>query len=113
MTPGAIVLVKFPFTHLLSTKKRPALVLVHTHHSTKVELVTVAMVTSKVDGIKLPGDVLMENWEKANLLHPSLVRLSKVATLETSLIEKELGTISENDKSSVRAMFKSLYKMWI
>lgn len=113
MTPGAIVLVKFPFTHLLSTKKRPALVLVHTHHSTKVELVTVAMITSKVDGIRLPGDVLMEDWEKAHLLHPSLVRLSKVATLENSLIEKELGTVSAHDKANIREVLKSLYRMWI
>ncbi len=113
MTPGAIVLVKFPFTHLLSTKKRPALVLVHTHHSAKVELVTVAMITSKVDGIKLPGDIMIDDWEKSHLLHPSLVRLAKVATLETSLIEKELGILSADDKASVRTMFKTLYKSWL
>jgi len=45
------------------------------YETTKNKLVTIAMITSQIDGLKFPGDVLLNEWKAANLLHPSLARL--------------------------------------
>lgn len=113
MKPGEIILIKFPFSILESTKKRPALVLSYIRHSDGIQLVTVAMVTSQVKGLKLRGDVILSHWQKSGLLHESLVRLAKVATVEDSLIEKSLGKLSAPDHERVKKSFGDLYSVWI
>jgi mRNA interferase MazF len=109
---GSIVLVRFPFTSLEQDKKRPALVLSSIRHSPKIQLVTFAMITSKLDGLDLEGDVKLKEWQKAKLLHPSLVRLSKISTVDAELIERELGALSDTDKKEVAKHFRRLYRAW-
>lgn len=113
MKPGDVVLVKFPFTHLLTTKKRPALVMQVASHSPKIKLVTLAMITSRMEGMHLPGDVVLEDWEKSHLLHPSLVRLCKMATVDQELIIKTMGALTSADTRSVRKLFWKLYDHWL
>lgn len=113
MKPGSIVLVRFPFTHLESSKKRPALVLKSVSLTSKVGIVTLAMITSKTDGLRLEGDYLIQDWEKAKLLHASLLRLSKIATVDLDLIERELGSLSPRDFDAVKKLFKSFLKPWL
>jgi len=113
MRPGSVVLVRFPFTSLEHAKKRPALVLAIVKHSPKIQLVTFAMITSKLDGLDLEGDIPLRDWEGAHLLHPGLVRLSKIATADRELIEQELGVLSEGDHKEVAKVFRKLYKSWI
>lgn len=113
MKPGSVVLVQFPFTSLEKTKKRPALVLSSIRHSSKIELVTFAMITSKLDGLDLEGDIKLKDWVKARLLHPSLVRMSKVATVDAELIDRALGMISEADKKEISKVFGRLYRHWL
>lgn len=112
MKTGDIVLVKFPFTNLKNQKKRPALVLNTTHYAKSLDLVIVAMITSKLDGLSLEGDVQMTDWKESNLLHPSLVRLSKIATLDSDLIEKQLGALTLKDEKKVRQSFQKLFAAW-
>ena len=81
MKAGDLVLVKFPFTNLKSEKKRPGLVLNSVHFAKSLDLVTIAMVTSKLDGLQLKGDVKLEDYEGAHLLHPSLFDLQKLRPL--------------------------------
>lgn len=71
------------------------------------------MITSKLDGLELEGDVKLKDWEKAHLLHPSLIRLSKVATVDAELIEREMGTLSEADYKEIGKMFRKLYRQWV
>lgn len=113
MSPGDVVLVKFPFANLESAKKRPALVLRPTRVSHRSELVTIAMITSKLEGLELDGDVSLQDWQKAKLLHPSLVRLAKVATVDGEIIEKKLGRLSPEDFGRVGKAFSALYSSWI
>lgn len=113
MKPGEIVLVRFPFSDLESSKKRPALVLSQSNVTARVGVVTIAMVTSKIEGLKFPGDHRLQDWESAGLLHPSLVRMSKIATVENDLIDKSLGRLSARDIESLRAVFKKHFKAWI
>lgn len=113
MKPSDVVLVKFPFSDLESSKKRPALVLSTSELTTKVRLVTIAMITSYVEGMRLPGDLQIQNWEQAHLLHPSLVRLSKIATVEFNLIDRTIGSLTPADMKAVQQQFQKQFKFWI
>jgi len=110
---GEIVLVKFPFANLREAKKRPALVLRTTEVTSKASLVTIAMITSQVDGLELEGDVLVSKWKDVNLLHPSLVRLSKMATIDSELIDGRIGHLADSDQKHVSRTFKKLFASWI
>jgi mRNA interferase MazF len=113
MSPGDIVLVKFPFANLENAKKRPALLLKTTKVSSKGHLMTIAMITSKIEGLDLDGDVVLDEWQKAKLLHPSLVRLAKIATIDSELIERKLGRLSSVDHEQVGRVFSRLYSHWV
>lgn len=109
MNPGDLLLINFPLTNLLSARQRPALILQHIRHSPKVHWFVITMITSRVEGTRLPGDVLLHDWKTAGLLHPSLVRLGKVATVEQELVKKALGSLTKPDLEAVRKAWKSLY----
>ena len=113
MTAGDVILVQFPFTSLDTTKKRPALLLASSALGKRAELMTLAMITSQVDGVKLAGDTMLSDWKRAHLLHPSLVRLAKIATLDHSRVERKLGTLSAADLASVRSGFAQMFRTWI
>ena len=110
---GDIVLVRFPFSDLESTKKRPALCLSSVKLTDKIQVVTVAMITSKIENFGLEGDYLLSNWEKSGLLHPCLVRLAKIATLDFHLVEKKLGLLSAADLEKISSHFKRVFKFWL
>ena len=112
-TPGDIVIVPFPFADLHTSKKRPALVLNSVSSKSLPPLVTIAMITSQVDGEKIAGDCLPEDWAAAGLLHPSKIRLSKLATVEQTLILQKIGSLSRKDEVLVRKEFKKLYSLWL
>ena len=113
MKPGEVVLVRFPFTDLATVKKRPALVLTRTTRSPRNRLVTLAMITSQVEGLKLEGDVLLKDWKAAGLLHPSLLRLAKIATIDEQLIEKAIGRLSALDLAAGRGAFHRVFAFWV
>ena len=113
MKPGEVALVRFPFTDLASAKKRPALVLARTTRSPRNRLATVAMITSQVEALKLDGDVLLADWKAAGLLHPSLLRLAKVATIDEQLIDKIIGRLSTRDLEAAREAFHRVFATWL
>jgi mRNA interferase MazF len=107
------VLVRFPFADLAAAKKRPALVLTRTARSSRYRLVTLAMITSQVEALTLDGDVLLEDWKLAGLLHPSLLRLAKVATVDGELVDKRIGRLSAADDATAREVFRRVFSAWI
>ncbi|TMA69025.1 MAG: type II toxin-antitoxin system PemK/MazF family toxin [Deltaproteobacteria bacterium] len=111
--PGEVALVRFPFTDITTTKKRPALVLARTTRSPRNRLVTLAMITSQVEALRLEGDVLLANWKAAGLLHPSLLRLAKVATVDEQLIDKTIGRFSARDLEAAREAFRRVFAAWV
>lgn len=113
MKPGDVVLVKFPFSDLESTKKRPALFLVQSQVTQKIAVVSIAMITSKVEGMKFPGDFRVANWKKAGLLHPSLIRLSKIATVDLDIVDKTLGRLDTIDLNGLQTTFQKHFKFWL
>lgn len=113
MKPGQVALVRFPFTELAAAKKRPALVLAGTVRSPRYRLATVAMITSQVEALELDGDVLLADWKAAGLLHPSLLRLAKVASIDEELIDKAIGRLSARDLEAARVAFRRVFAFWL
>lgn len=113
MTPGSVVLVRFPFADLETTKKRPALVLARTARSPRNRLATLAMITSQIEALRVEGDVELVHWREAGLLHPSLLRLAKVATVDEELVEKVVGELSAKDRKAARGAFQRVFAAWM
>ncbi len=111
--PGEIVLVQFPFVEIQSVKQRPVLILKTTLFQKDNSLHTVSMITSQVNGMKIEGDYRIQNWQEAGLLHPSIIRLSKVATVDGILIKKSLGKLSKADMDILKKLFSGLFAFWL
>ena len=98
MQPGTIVLTRFPFTDLSSTKRRPALVLIQTDYEEPDTIV--AFISSVVPAVLGLSDLLLDSrhptFSDFGLNRPSVVMLEKLVTLQKSIFTGELGRLSEN-----------------
>ena len=112
MKPGDIALVRFPFAGVATAKKRPALILARTARSPRNRLATVA-ISSQIEALRLEGDVVLSEWKAAGLLHPSLLRMAKIATVDEELIERTIGRLGRSDHAAARAAFQSLFATWL
>ncbi|MDA8199822.1 MAG: type II toxin-antitoxin system PemK/MazF family toxin [Thermaerobacter sp.] len=100
LEPRSVVLVRFPFTDLSSTKRRPAIVVSTTafHHGTHdVIVVAVTSVPSA-----MPADFPLMDWSAGGLVKPSWARAGKILTLHDSIVEDILGRVSERDWAQIR-----------
>ncbi|KAB2637994.1 MAG: type II toxin-antitoxin system PemK/MazF family toxin [Verrucomicrobia bacterium] len=86
-----VVLLPIPFSDLSSTKVRPAIVI--GHDSTGCDLYLVP-ITSRLSY----GDFLLSGWQSCGLNVPSAVK-GQLATLESKLVLKIVGRLSEEDVS--------------
>lgn len=104
MKPGDIVLIRFPHADLQQGKLRPALVVAVApgRHSD----VLLALVTSRshqaipdFDELILPTD---PDFPRSRLKTRSVIRLARLATVDPSVIEARLGSISTERLARVR-----------
>ena len=105
MKQGDLVLVPFPFTDLMGSKVRPALVLVTTSLD-----VTLAFITTQLQWQE-PTDLLLTPTNLNGLKKASLVRLSKLATIDSKLVEGRLGEVSTNDLSIIHQNLRLLFQI--
>lgn len=91
MKKGDVVLLSFPFTDLKGKKIRPALVLVVSDLD-----VIVAFITTQFKW-QNPYDILLEPNDFNGLKKTSLVRLSKITTIDKDLILGKLGELDSLD----------------
>lgn len=102
MKKGDIVLLSFPFTDLKGKKIRPALVLFVSDLD-----VIVAFITTQFKW-QNTFDILLEPNDLNGLKKTSLVRVSKITTIDKDLI---LGKLGELDSLDVQSINKSLIKI--
>ncbi len=88
MAKGDIVLITFPFTDLSGSKLRPALVLADTNLD-----LTVCFITTQIQWQE-PTDILLIPNPNNRLRIQSLIRISKIATLDRVLAKGLLGKLS-------------------
>ena len=100
---GQIVLTPFPYTDLTGAKLRPVLML---RQASRFDDWLVCMVSSQVqqaeddlDEILTPAD---SDFTNSGLKVPSVLRLSRLAVLDGSLLVGSIGAISEERLKNVR-----------
>ncbi|MBY5952806.1 MAG: type II toxin-antitoxin system PemK/MazF family toxin [Cyclobacteriaceae bacterium] len=105
MVKGDIVLVPFPFTDLSGTKKRPALVLFARNLD-----VTVSFISTQLQW-KEDSDLLLNPNPFNGLKKASLLRTSKIATLDKSLVIGRLGSLSISEVKMLNKKLLSLFEL--
>ena len=105
MAKGDVVLINFPFTGLSGSKLRPAVVLANT----SLDL-TVCFITTQL-GWQEATDVLLTPSAGNGIRQPSLIRTSKIATLDKSLAKGLLGQLSVIETNDLNSKLKSLLQL--
>ena len=98
---GDIVLVPFPFTSQVASKKRPAVVVSSRAYNAAKPDVVVMAVTSQLRASAALGEVWVQDWKAAGLLKPSAIK-AVFATLEQSLVIRQLGTLALADQAALK-----------
>lgn len=113
MTRGKIVLVPFPFDDLSTAKVRPAVCLTdpvgsHRH-------VVVAFITSQTPSNPATTDLVIDiqslDFGLTGLRVTSTVRLHRLMTLTTSVIQRELGELSPFLQTQVAERLVKLFQL--
>ena len=105
MAKGDIVLITFPFTDLSGSKLRPAVVLADTNLD-----LTVCFITSQTQWQE-PTDIFLSPDSLNGLRIKSLVRISKIATLDKALAKGLLGKLSQNEINNLNSKLKILFQI--
>ena len=113
MTRGRVVLVPFPFDDLSSSKVRPAVCLtnpvgLHGH-------VVLAFITSRIPGDLEETDIVLDDshpdFGNLGLRVSSVLRLHRLMTVSTSLIRREIGSLSPDIQSQVDGRLRVLFEL--
>ena len=99
---GDIVLVPFPFTDQSGAKKRPAVIVSGAAYNQARRDVVIMAITSQIKPSGSFGEVIVQDWQTANLLKPCAIK-PVLATIEQTLILKRLGQLSTRDQPALRS----------
>ena len=105
MKKGDILQVQFPFTNLQGFKQRPALVV-----AVEAPNVTVAFMTGTLS-FKRPYDVIVQPNSLNRLSKPSLVRVVKLATIDSALIYGRVGELTAVELQVVDAGLRQALRL--
>lgn len=95
------MLVSFPFTDLTSAKRRPALVVSPDSFNARGQDLVLAAVTSQVTTGADTVPLRPEDFEDGRLPKPSMVKLSKMFTLNSSLVSRRVCRVTAARREEV------------
>ena len=98
---GDIVLVPFPFTDQLTSKKRPGIVVSSDSYNCERPDLVIMAATSQVKALSPFGEITITKWKRAGLLKPSVIK-PIFTTIEKKLILKKLGRLEEKDRQHLQ-----------
>ena len=104
---GAVILVPFPFTSQTASKKRPAVVISSSGYGSSRPDVILMAITSQLRSEAGAIDVQLADWQGAGLLKPSAIK-PVIATIEQSLIDRQLGGLGAHDEAALRALIDQI-----
>ena len=105
MLKGDIVLITFPFTDLSGSRLRPTVVLAETELD-----VTVCFITTQLQWQELT-DVQLLPTSSNGLRKQSLIRTSKIATLDKVLAKGLLGRLTTIELNDLNNKLKTLLQL--
>ena len=105
MIKGDIILIPFPFTDLTGSKLRPAIVLIVTDYD-----LTVCFITTQLKW-KDSTDIEILPSTENGIKKPSLIRLSKIATMDKSLAVGKIGELRQSELLELNLKLKLLLQL--
>ncbi len=105
MAKGDIVLITFPFTNLSGSKLRPAVVLIESNFD-----LTVCFITTQLGWLE-KTDVMLFPDEINGIKKQSLLRTSKIATLDKELVKGILGRLTLDKITELNDKLKILFQL--
>ena len=105
MNKGDIILVPFPFSDLSGNKLRPSLVIIETERD-----ITVAFITTQIQW-KEPTDMVLKPTTINGLKKESLIRLSKLATIDKDIVVGRLGSLTVMEMVELNNNLKVILKL--
>jgi len=94
-----VVVVPFPYSERLAEKRRPALV-VSSEQLNREGFLWIAMTTGAAKERRI-GDVPIQDIASAGLPGASIVRVSKLATIEPSRIVRRIGRLADSERAAI------------
>ena len=108
-----IFLAPFPFSDLKTNKYRPVLCL--TEPQGKHEEITLAYITSNIEGNEMKSDVLIKktdpDFKHSGLKVNSSIKLNKLLTLPRERMVGQLGKISDKKTEEIKRKLKKLFSL--
>jgi len=95
-----IVAVPFPYLERPIAQRRPALIIAPPRKFGGAGVAWVFMITSAANR-RWPGDIDVDDLERAGLPVPSLIRPAKIATVESHILETR-GVLAKHQHDDVR-----------
>ena len=105
MEKGDIMLIAFPFTDLSGNKLRPAVVLA----ASALDL-TVCFITNQLHWQE-PSEMVLLPTSDNGLKKQSLLRISKIATIDKLLAKGLLGKLNLNEMAVLNDKLKMLFQI--
>ncbi|MBT7555739.1 type II toxin-antitoxin system PemK/MazF family toxin [Candidatus Woesearchaeota archaeon] len=87
---GDIVTIPFPYVEGKKGKVRPTLLVSNAIQGEK-QYFYVVMITSKKGKNNIKGDIVIDNINDCGLIVPSIIRCSRIATLDQNMIVNKVG----------------------
>jgi mRNA interferase MazF len=104
---GDVVLVTFPFTSQTGKKQRPAAVISSSaYHRQRPDVILLA-ITSQVRPKLGFGEALVQDWQAAGLLKPSVLK-PVLLTAEKTIVRKTLGKLQTADQQALRKIIDTI-----
>ena len=103
---GDVVLVRFVFTDERGAKRRPGVILSTGDYNQGRQEAIIAAITSNVQHL-LVGDYLIEEWQAAGLLFPSVVT-GVIRTIKQMMIDRKLGVMPAVDFQAIQYTMKQV-----
>jgi mRNA interferase MazF len=94
-----VVVVPFPYSERLAEKRRPALV-VSSEALSSEGFLWVAMITGAGKQART-GDIAVVDLVAASLPGPSMIRTSKIATIEPARVLRIVGRLAQAERAGV------------
>ena len=101
---GEVYVCVFPFTSGQGAKARPVLVLMDLGPDCLV---------CRITSVPHRGflDLPVTRWQEAGLEKPSTIRLSRLVTVEKSILKVRIGSLALEDLDQVRTMWNEKFRL--
>jgi mRNA interferase MazF len=97
---GDVLIARFPFNNGTNSKIRPVLVLFELNTHSLICRITSANYSGD-------NDVSIADWAAAGLLKPSVAHLDRLVTVDSVLLRRKLGRLTDSVQQSKRAVWKN------